>query len=57
MLVTQNGIKTATTKKGESELAKSQFFDTDKDFRIAEFMHFVSTMLKKNLKNRGKQGV
>ena len=40
--------------KGESELAKSQFFDTDKDFRIAEFMHFVSTMLKKEPKEPGQ---
>lgn len=33
--------------KGESELAGKEFFDTDKDFRPAEFMHFCSTMLKK----------
>ncbi len=32
---------------GESELAGKEFFDTDKDFRPAEFMHFCSTMLKK----------
>jgi site-specific DNA-methyltransferase (adenine-specific) len=31
---------------GESELAGKSFFDTDKDFRPAEFMHFCSTMLK-----------
>jgi len=37
-------------KNGESELAKSSFFDTDKDFKIPEFMHFVSTMLKKEPK-------
>lgn len=34
-------------KNGESELAGKEFFDTDKDFRPAEFMHFCSTMLKK----------
>lgn len=34
-------------KQGESELAGKEFFDTDKDFRPAEFMHFCSTMLKK----------
>jgi len=33
-------------KNGESELAGKSFFDTDKDFRPAEFMHFCSTMLK-----------
>jgi len=43
-------------KNGESELAGKTFFDTDKDFRIAEFMHFVSTMLKKEPKEPGKAG-
>ena len=43
-------------KNGESELAGKQFFDTDKDFRIAEFMHFVSTMLKKEPKETGQAG-
>lgn len=37
-------------QKGKSKLAGKSFFDTDKDFRIAEFMHFVSTMLKKEPK-------
>lgn len=31
---------------GESELAGKEFFDTDKDFRPAEFMHFCSQMLR-----------
>lgn len=35
-------------KKGESELAGKQLFDTDKDFRPAEFMHFCSQMLRKD---------
>ena len=35
-------------KNGESELAGKQFFDTDKDFRPAEFMHFCSQMLRKD---------
>lgn len=35
-------------KNGESELAGREFFDTDKDFRPAEFMHFCSQMLRKN---------
>ena len=38
--------KDGDNKKGESELAGTEFFDTDKDFRPAEFMHFCSTMLK-----------
>jgi len=41
-------------KNGQSELAGKEFFDTDKDFRPAEFMHFCSTMLKKEPKKTGK---
>lgn len=37
-------------KNGESALANSEFFDTDKDFRPAEFMHFCSQMLIKEPK-------
>jgi len=40
--------------KGESKLAGTEFFDTDKDFRPAEFMHFCSTMLKKEPKQPGQ---
>lgn len=39
--------KDGDNANGESELAGKEFFDTDKDFRPAEFMHFCSTMLKK----------
>lgn len=39
---------------GESELANTEFFDTDKDFRITEFLHFCSTMLIKEPKETGK---
>ena len=39
---------------GESELAGKQFFDTDKDFRPPEFMHFCSKMLIKEPKEKGK---
>lgn len=35
-------------KNGESDLAGKRFFDTDKDFRPAEFMHFCSQMLRKD---------
>lgn len=41
-------------KNGESELAGKEFFDTDKDFRPAEYMHFCSKMLRKEPKERGK---
>ena len=45
--------KDGDNKNGESELAGKEFFDTDKDFRPAEFMHFCSQMLVKE----PKQGV
>ena len=40
-------------KQGESNLAGKEFFDTDKDFRPAEFMHFCSKMMKKEPKQKG----
>ena len=43
-------------KSGESDKAGKSFFDTDKDFRVPEFMHFVSTMLKKEPKQKGQAG-
>lgn len=43
--------KGGDNKNGESELAGKQFFDTDNDFRPAEFMHFCSQMLIKEPKN------
>lgn len=33
-------------KNGKSELAGKAFFDTDHNFKIAEFMHFCSKMLR-----------
>lgn len=39
---------------GESKLANSEFFDTDKDFRISEFLHFCSKMLIPEPKESGK---
>lgn len=41
-------------KNGESELAGTEFFDTDKNFKPPEFMHFANQMLKKEPKERGK---
>ena len=34
-------------KNGESKLAGKNFFDTDENFKVAEFMHFCSKMLIK----------
>lgn len=41
-------------KNGESELAGKQFFDTDKNFNSAEFMHFCSKLMKKEPKQKGQ---
>lgn len=41
-------------RNGESEKAGKRFFDTDENFRIAEFMHFCSKMLIKEPKEKGK---
>jgi site-specific DNA-methyltransferase (adenine-specific) len=51
-----NWYKDGDNKNGESEFAKKSFFDTDNDFRVPEFMHFVSTMLKKEPKEVGQAG-
>lgn len=40
--------------KGESKKAGKAFFDTDENFRIAEYMHFCSKMLIKEPKESGK---
>jgi site-specific DNA-methyltransferase (adenine-specific) len=39
---------------GESDKAGKNFFDTDNDFRITEFLHFCSTLLIKEPKETGK---
>jgi len=46
--------KGGDNKNGESELAGTEFFDTDKNFKPAEFMHFCSKMLKKEPKAKGQ---
>lgn len=43
-------------KNGESKLAGKEFFDTDKDFRITEFLHFCSKLIKPEPKDKGKAG-
>lgn len=44
-------------KNGESEKAGAEFFDTDKDFRIPEFLHFCNRMLRPEPKDRGEAPV
>ncbi len=41
-------------RNGESELAGKQFFNTDSNFKPAEFMHFCSKLLVKEPKESGK---
>lgn len=41
-------------KKGQSDLAGTDFFDTDKNFKPAEFMHFCSKMMVKEPKQKDK---
>lgn len=41
-------------KKGESKKAGKQFFNTDNNFNIAEYMHFCNKLLIKEPKERGK---
>lgn len=41
-------------KKGESKKAGKQFFNTDSNFNIAEYMHFCSKLLKKEPKEKNK---
>ncbi len=40
-------------KKGQSKLAGKAFFDTDERFKIPEFFHFCSRMIKKEPKEKG----
>ncbi|MGJ0848153.1 DNA-methyltransferase [Tissierella praeacuta] len=41
-------------KKGESKKAGKQFFNSDSNFNIAEYMHFCSKLLKKEPKEKGQ---
>lgn len=41
-------------KNGESKKAGKSFFNTDNNFRIAEYMHFCSRLLKPEPKERGQ---
>jgi site-specific DNA-methyltransferase (adenine-specific) len=48
--------KDGDNSNGESDLAGKSFFDTDEDFRPAEFMHFCSKMLKSETKKTKVEG-
>lgn len=48
--------KDGDNTNGESDLAGKAFFDTDEDFRPAEFMHFCSTMLRSEPKKAKVEG-
>lgn len=41
-------------KKWESKLANKQFFDTDKSFKISEFLHYMNQMLRSESKEKWK---
>jgi site-specific DNA-methyltransferase (adenine-specific) len=41
-------------KNGESKLAKKAAFNTDNNFKIAEYMHFCNKLLVKEPKEKGK---
>jgi len=49
--------KDGDNANGESDKAGKSFFDTDEDFRPAEFMHFCSTMLKAEAKPKKAEKV
>ena len=40
--------------EGQSEVAGKQFFDTDKTFRVSEFMEFTARLLKKEPRERSE---
>ena len=46
--------KNGDNKNGESKLAKKSFFNSDGNFKIAEYMHFCSRLLVKEPKEKGK---
>ncbi len=48
--------KDGNIKNGQSELANSQFFDTDKNFNLNEFFHFCSKLIKPEPKEVNKAG-
>lgn len=46
--------KGSDNKNGESKLAKKAFFNSDGNFKIAEYMHFCSRLLKKEPKEKNQ---
>lgn len=55
MAAIRHGTLTGTTKKGESDKAKSSFFNSDGYFRISEYFLFCSRLMKPEPK-QGKGG-
>lgn len=47
-------VQWGDNKNGESKHAKSNFFNGDGDFKIAEYMHFCNKLLIKEPKEKGK---
>ncbi len=43
-------------KNGESKLAGKEFFDTDKSFKISEFLHFCNKLVKPEPKVKNQAG-
>lgn len=46
--------KDGDNKNGESKIAGKQFFNSDGNFKIAEYFHFCNRLLKKEPKEKGK---
>ena len=46
--------KSGDNKNGESKFAKKNFFNSDGNFKIAEYMHFCSKLLKPEPKEKGQ---
>lgn len=46
--------KEGDLEKGQSDKAGKQFFNTDSNFNIAEYMHFCSKLLRKEPKDTGE---
>jgi site-specific DNA-methyltransferase (adenine-specific) len=54
MPLTPCGTLTVTTRTEKAKKAGKSFFNTDGNFKIAEYMHFCSRLLKPEPKEKGK---
>ena len=48
--------KDGDNKNGKSKKAESSFFSTDGSFNLVEYLHFCSTMIKAEPKEKGQAG-